>query len=153
MRAREPLAPERTIAEVGERALLAHLRSRVPTGAGVEVGIGDDAALLDTAPRTLVTTDSLVEGIHFRRDWTPARLLGRKALSVNLSDVAAMGGIARFATVSLALPAEVTMGFLDALYDGILDRAAETGVLVVGGNLARTTGPIVIDVTLLGEGG
>jgi thiamine-monophosphate kinase len=153
MRAGEPLAPERTIAEVGERALLAHLRSRVPSGAGVEVGIGDDAALLATAPRTLVTTDCLVEGIHFRRDWTPAPLLGRKALSVNLSDIAAMGGAARFATVSLALPRDVTVGFVDALYDGLLERAAETGVLVVGGNLAATTGPIVIDITLLGDSG
>lgn len=153
MRARQPLAPERTIAEVGERALLAHLRSRVPSGAGVEVGIGDDAALLATTPRTLVTADCLVEGIHFRRDWSPAPLLGRKAVSVSLSDIAAMGGTARFATVSLALPGDVTMGFVDALYDGILSRAAETGVLVVGGNLAGTTGPIVIDVMVLGEGG
>lgn len=153
MRAGEPLAPERTIAEVGERALLSHLRARVPTGAGVEVGIGDDAALLATTPRTLVTADSLVEGIHFRRDWSPPALLGRKALSVNLSDIAAMGGTARFATVSLALPKDVTVGFVDALYDGLLERAAETGVLVVGGNLAATTGPIVVDVTVLGDAG
>lgn len=148
-----PLTPERTIGEVGERALIAHLRSRIPAGPGVVVGIGDDAALLATTNLTLVTTDALVEGIHFRRDWSPAPLLGRKALSVNLSDIAAMAGTPRFATVSLALPAEVTIGFVDAFYDGLLGRAAETGVLVVGGNLAATTGPMVIDITLIGEAG
>ena len=148
-----PIVPERTVGEVGERALLAHIRSRVPTGAGVLLGIGDDAALLATTPRTLVTADSLVEGVHFRRDWHPPALLGRKALTVNLSDIAAMGGTPRFATVSLALPPDVTVGFLDALYDGLLARAAETGVLIVGGNLAATSGPIVVDITLIGDAG
>lgn len=148
-----PLAPERTIGEVGERALLAHIRSRVPLGPGVVIGIGDDAALLATTPLTLVTTDSLVDGVHFRREWSPPSLLGRKALTVNLSDIAAMAGTPRFATVSLALPADVTIGFVDALYDGLLARAAETGVSVVGGNLAATTGPMVIDITLIGDAG
>lgn len=138
---------------MGERALLRHLRSRVPSGPGVVVGIGDDAALLATTTLTLVTTDCLVEGVHFRRDWSPPALLGRKALTVNLSDIAAMAGTPRYATVSLALPADVTVGFVDGLYDGLLARAAETGVLLVGGNVAATSGPMVIDLTLLGEGG
>ena len=148
-----PLPPDRAIGEIGERALLEHLRSRVPLGPGVEVGIGDDAAVVHTGALTLVTTDCLVEGIHFRREWSPPTLLGRKALTVNLSDIAAMAGSPRFATVSLALPADVTIGFVDGLYDGLLGRAAETGVLVVGGNLAATTGPIVVDITLLGDAG
>jgi thiamine-monophosphate kinase len=152
-RAGGPLTPDRTLGDVGERALLRHLRSRVPGGPGVVVGIGDDAAALETTALTLVTTDSLVEGVHFRRDWSPPALLGRKALPVNLSDIAAMAGTPRYATVSLALPADVTIGFVDGLYDGLLARASETGVLVVGGNLASTAGPIVIDVTVLGEGG
>src|SRR5688572_3918549 len=63
-----------------------------------------------------------------------------------------MAGTPRYATVSLSLPSDVTVGFIDGLYDGLLERAAETGVLVVGGNVAGTTGPIVIDVTLLGDG-
>ena len=66
--------------------------------------MGDDAAVVETSPLTLVTTDSLVEGVHFEREWALPRLLGRKALSVNLSDVAAMAGIARHAVVSLCLP-------------------------------------------------
>jgi thiamine-monophosphate kinase len=140
-----------TVGETGERALLRHLRQRIPAGPRVKIGVGDDAAAVETPALTLVTTDTLVEGIHFRRDWSPARLVGRKAMSVNLSDVGAMGGTPRFATVSLALPAELPVAFVDGLYDGLLERAGEASVSIVGGNVAATTGPIVIDVTLLGD--
>jgi thiamine-monophosphate kinase len=146
------IAPETPVGEIGERALLRHLRTRVPTGPGVEIGLGDDAAAVETGGLTLLTTDALVERTHFRREWTPARLLGRKALTINLSDVAAMAGVPRFALLSLCLPPDVTVGFVDALFDGLLERAAETGVSLVGGNLASTDGPIVVDVTLIGQG-
>jgi thiamine-monophosphate kinase len=145
-------SPDSTIGEIGERRLLAHLRSRIPVAPGVVVGIGDDAAAVETGPLTLVTTDALVEGVHFRLDWTPAHLLGRKALSVNLSDIAAMAGVPRYATVSLCLPAETTVEFIDGLYNGLLERAAETGVVLVGGNVSATSGPLVIDIALLGHG-
>jgi thiamine-monophosphate kinase len=123
----------------------------MPQAASVVVGAGDDAAALETGPLTLVTTDCLVEGVHFRRGWSPARLLGRKALSVSLSDIAAMAGSPRHATVSLCLPGELPLAFVDELYDGLLERAAETGVALVGGNLSSIDGPIVIDVALLGQ--
>jgi thiamine-monophosphate kinase len=139
-----------TLAEIGEKALVRHLGCRIPTAPGVIVGLGDDAAVVETSTCTLVTTDSLVEGIHFRRDTVPPRLLGRKALTVNLSDVAAMGGIGRYATVSLCLPSELTLGWVDSLYDGLLERAAEAGVALVGGNVTRGR-EIVVDVTLLGD--
>ena len=141
-----------TLGEVGEKALLRHLRGRIPACPGVVVGLGDDAAAVDTSAVTLVTTDSQVEGVHFHRDAAPPRLLGRKALTVNLSDVAVMGGIARYATVSLCLPPDLTLGWVDSLYDGLLERAAESGVAVVGGNLTRGES-IVVDVTLLGDSG
>src|SRR5438093_3644951 len=115
------LDPEAPIGEIGERALLKHIRSRIPMGSGVVVGVGDDAAAVQTGPLTLVTTDTLVEGVHFRRDWTPPRLLGRKALTVSISDIAAMAGIPRYATVSLCLPPNLPMRFLDELYDGLLE--------------------------------
>jgi len=139
------------IGQIGERELLRRLRRRIPTDGGVLVGVGDDAAAIATGPLTLITTDSLVEGVHFLREWTPARLLGRKALSINLSDIAAMAGVPRHATVSLCLPSDLPLAFVDGLYDGLLERAAETGVNLVGGNLSATNGPIVIDVTLLGQ--
>jgi thiamine-monophosphate kinase len=144
--------PEAPVSEVGERALLKHLRSRIPSSPGVVVGIGDDAAAVETGPLTLITTDCMVEGVHFLQEWCPPRLVGRKALSVNLSDIAAMAGVPRHATVSLCLPAATPMSFVDGLYDGLLERAAETGVTLVGGNISLTTGPIVVDVTLLGAG-
>lgn len=143
--------PGTPIGEIGERALVRHLRSRIPSGPGVVVGVGDDAAVVETGALTLLTTDSLVEGVHFLREWTPPALLGRKALAVNLSDIAAMAGVPRHAAVSLCLRSDVAVDFVDGLYDGLLARAAETGVSVVGGNLAATTGPVVVDVVLLGH--
>jgi thiamine-monophosphate kinase len=139
------------LCDVGERALLAHLRSRIPVGPGVIVGVGDDAAAVETTALTLVTTDSMVEGVHFRREWSPPRLIGRKALSINLSDIAAMAGIGRHAVVGLCLPADLPVSFVDELYDGLLERAAESNVNIIGGNVSQTPGPIVIDVTLLGQ--
>jgi thiamine-monophosphate kinase len=147
-----PLDPDATMGKVGERALLRHLRARIPQGPGVVVGIGDDAAVVETGPITLVTTDALVEGVHFERAWGPSHLVGRKALTVNLSDIGAMAGIPRYAVVSLTLPAETTVRFVDEIYDGLLERAAEAGVTLVGGNVAATPGPFTIDVTLLGSG-
>ncbi len=143
--------PEKPLRAIGERALLEHLRARIPSGPGVVVGIGDDAAAIETGALTLVTNDVLVEGTHFRLDWSPARLVGRKALAVNISDVAAMGGIPRQAVVSLCLPPDTPGGWVDELYDGLLERAAEVGITIVGGNLSGTGGPVVVDVTLLGQ--
>jgi thiamine-monophosphate kinase len=142
-----------TLAEIGERGLLRHIRARLPVTGGVRVGAGDDAAAIEIGPVALLTTDCLVEGVHFTRETQPARLVGRKALSVNLSDVAAMGGIGRYATVSLLLPPDVAVAWVDALYDGLLERAAEAGVAIVGGNLARSREGIVVDVTLVGDAG
>lgn len=147
-----PPGPDTTVGDMGEKALVRHLRSRIPLGDGVQVGPGDDAAAVETGALTLVTTDVLVEGIHFQRDWTPPRFLGRKALTVNLSDIAAMAGVPRYATVSLCLPGDVTLGFVEGLYDGLLERAAETGVSLVGGNVSATTGPVIVDITLFGHG-
>lgn len=143
----------RPLGEVGEKELLRHLRGRIPTAPGVVVGLGDDAAVVEIGPFACLTADSLVEGVHFRRDAAPARLLGRKALAVNLSDVAVMGGLARYATVSLSLPPDVTLGWVDSLYDGLLERAAESGVALVGGNVTRGRETIVVDVTLVGDSG
>jgi thiamine-monophosphate kinase len=146
-------SPTQTLGEIGEKGLLRHLQGRIPSAPGVVVGLGDDAAAVETAPFSLVTTDSLVEGVHFLRDAAPPRLLGRKALAVNLSDIGAMGGIARYATVSLCLPPDLALGWVDSLYDGLLERAAEAGVALVGGNVTRGRGSIVVDVTLIGDAG
>ena len=141
------------VGELGEFGLIARLLARVPAGGGLLVGAGDDAAVLALTPGAalVATCDGQVENIHFRREGTPPRALGHRALAVNLSDVAAMGGRPRWALVALTLPSDLEVAWLDQLYDGMAALAGQHGVGVVGGNVARTAGPIVLDVTLLGE--
>jgi thiamine-monophosphate kinase len=141
---------ETRLGDLGERELTRHIQGRIPA-TEVLVGVGDDAAAVDLTSPALVTADVLVEGVHFVRDAAPARLLGRKALTVSLSDVAAMGGVSRHAIVSLCLPPDLELSWVDSLYDGLLERAAEVEVSIVGGNVARSPGAIVVDVTLVGE--
>jgi thiamine-monophosphate kinase len=143
----------RSIGALGEAALVARLRER--TGAPppyVLLGIGDDAAVLtpDRGQRLVATTDSLVEDVHFRRAWTPLDAVGHKALAVNLSDLAAMGAAPRASLLSLALPADLPLAEFDRLIDGYLALAAASGAALVGGNLTRSPGPMVVDVTALG---
>jgi thiamine-monophosphate kinase len=145
-----------SISTLGERELIARLRRRVPPPpAHVRVGIGDDAAVLAPARNMddVLTTDSLVEGVHFRRDWSTAETIGHKALAVNLSDLAAMGATPRASLLSLALPADFPLADFDALLDGYLALSAASGMALVGGNLTRSPGPLVVDVTAIGSVG
>ncbi len=88
--------------------------------------------------------------MHFRREWTTAGAIGHKALAVNLSDLAAMGATPRAALLSLAMPAEFLLEDFDALVDGFVSLAEREKVALVGGNLTRSPGPVVVDVTLIG---
>lgn len=141
------------IRDLGEHGLIARIRARVPADPDwVTLGIGDDAAVLEP-PRgelDVVTTDSLVEDVHFKRSWSSMTEVGRNALAVNVSDLAAMGATPRAATLSLALPPTLPVGDLDKFLDGFLGLATEVRVPLVGGNITRSPGPIVIDVTLIG---
>jgi len=117
------------------------------------LGIGDDAAIWTPTPgtRAVITTDSLIAGIHFRLDWTSWRDLGHKALAVNLSDVAAMGARPRLATISLALTgAEPVAGLFD-LYRGLGALAAAHGVVVVGGDIVASPERLGLHLTVVGE--
>ena len=137
--------------ELGEFELIEALASRLEAPAE-GLGIGDDAAAWPTTAGALAvaTTDMLVEGIHFRLDWTSPRDLGWKALAVNLSDLAAMGARPGHALVSLALlPGQVAL--VEELYEGMSELARLTGTLVVGGDVVRTPGPLVVNVALFGE--
>jgi thiamine-monophosphate kinase len=115
------------------------------------VGIGDDAAVLASSPksRTLVTTDLLTEGVHFLRRRTPPRLLGRKAMAVNLSDIAAMGGVPLHAVVSVGLPRGTTFAWARALATGLAETARRHRVTIVGGDTCAA-GRLFVSVTLLG---
>ncbi|HEY3109859.1 MAG TPA: thiamine-phosphate kinase, partial [Chloroflexota bacterium] len=142
-----------TVGELGEFRLIDRLAARLPLGDGVVVGIGDDTAALEPTPGHLLlaTTDGQVEGVHFLRDGTPPRSLGHRVLASNLSDVAAMGGRPRWAIVALTLPDDLELAWLEQLYDGLAALASRHRVGVVGGNVARSPGGVVVDLTLLGE--
>ncbi len=120
---------------------------------GPGLGIGDDCAVIERPGSLLelVTTDLLIEGSHFLRDAIEPRQLGRKSLAVNLSDVAAMGGKPRAAFLSLALPGEIELSWIDAFFEGVGDRLSEAGAELLGGDTTRSKGPIVIQFTILGD--
>lgn len=143
--------------EIGEFGLIARLRRRAALrqaqDEGVVIGIGDDAAALESPKDALLllTTDTLVEGVHFRRRWMPWPDLGWKSVVQNVSDIAAMGGEPTFGLVTLALPEDVQVEDIDALYDGIDQASAEYGCAVTGGDIVRTPGPMSITMSLLGR--
>lgn len=144
-----------TVADLGERALIQRISgvsSTGPAAAWVVTGIGDDAAALepDRGALTIVTTDSLIEDVHFRRTWSPPGTIGYKALAVNLSDLAAMGARPRGCLLSLALPDDLTVDDFDAMVGGFVELTTAARCPLVGGNITRSPGPLVIDVTVLG---
>jgi thiamine-monophosphate kinase len=144
----------RRLRDVGEHAWLERLIARlgrVADGGRVVVGPGDDAAVVRAARRPLLlTTDTLVEDVHFRSTWATPRALGRRAFAVNASDLAAMGGVPRFALLSFEVPPEMPVARLDALTAGFAAAARRAGARLVGGNLAR--GPhLAVTVALIGE--
>jgi thiamine-monophosphate kinase len=154
MKASEP--PERvSLGRLGERELIRRIRrSGVAAGGapGVEVGIGDDTAVLSvpSGHHLLATTDLLIEDVHFRRATATPADIGWKALAVNLSDIAAMGGQPCWALVALAVPAETTVDAVDAFYEGMAEAAAPHRVTVVGGDTSASPGGWMVNVTLLG---
>ncbi|TMC23826.1 MAG: thiamine-phosphate kinase [Chloroflexi bacterium] len=144
-----------TIASFGEFALIARLAQGITASAqrtDIAVGIGDDCAVLDLGSELLLlaTTDSQVEGVHFTLSTATTEQIGRKALAVNLSDIAAMGGTPRYALVSLILPASTSLATLDGVYAGLRQEAECYATALVGGNIASAGTQLVIDITLLG---
>jgi thiamine-monophosphate kinase len=145
------------VRELGEFGLIERLRDQlapeVRLTASVPLGVGDDAAVWVPTPgyNAVVTTDALVDGVHFRLDWTDWRSLGHKMLAVNVSDIAAMGALPRLATVVLGLTGEEDVGDLESLYQGASDLASAYGVAVAGGDVVRSPGGCFLSVTLMGE--
>jgi thiamine-monophosphate kinase len=115
------------------------------------LGPGDDAAIIGAPDgRVVVSTDLLLEGRHFRRDWSTGYDVGRKAAAQNLADVAAMGAGPTSLVVGLGLPADLPLSWLDALTDGFADECATVGASVAGGDVTRCD-LVVIGVTALGD--
>jgi thiamine-monophosphate kinase len=141
-----------TVSALGERALVERITSRISLPPWVVVGPGDDAAVIEPERGALevLTTDAQVEGIHFDHRFVPPDAIGHRALAVNLSDLAAMGAAPRAALLSLVLPDMLEVAAIDGVVDGLLALAARHRVALVGGNITRSPGPFVIDVTVTG---
>ena len=142
-----------SVSGIGERGVIERIRQRLPPpSADIVLGIGDDAAVVRGGKNLLqvLTTDALVETIHFDRRFSTAADIGYKALAVNASDLAAMGATPHVALLSLMLPADTPIDDVDALLDGLFEMARAIGVTLVGGNITRSPGPLIVDVTLTG---
>jgi thiamine-monophosphate kinase len=140
---------------LGEDALVRAIRGRVARDvpSGVSVGIGDDCAVLtpQAGAALLATTDLLLEDVHFRRRWAEPADIGWKAVAVNLSDIAAMGGRAHWALVALACPPGTTADEVDAFYEGALALADAHDVRIVGGDTSASPAGWLVNVTILGQ--
>jgi thiamine-monophosphate kinase len=141
------------LTSLGEFGFISRIAAVTRTGAGVITGIGDDAAVtaLNLGMQLLTSTDMLLEDVHFRRCWHDPYRLGRKSLAVNISDIAAMGGIPRWSLLSLAIPGDLSLDFLDEFTHGFLAMAGEHGVALVGGDTCSSKQGLVISITLMGE--
>jgi thiamine-monophosphate kinase len=140
-----------TLSDIGEFGFLDRLRAlRIPRR-DVDLGIGDDCAIVRAGrKRLLLTTDALVEDVHFRWAWDSAPGLGERAFAVNASDIAAMGGAPRFALLSIVAPKSARIDRLEGFVRGFAAAARQRGCALVGGNLS--SGPLwMISVTIIGE--
>ena len=139
-----------SLAALGEFGFLDRLLPTLKQRRDVEVGPGDDCAVVRCGgQRVLITTDALVESVHFERDWMAPRQLGRRSFLVNASDIAAMGGHPTFCVVSVGVPPSYPVNDLTALHAGIQAAARDLGAAVVGGNVSRAD-RVFISITLLG---
>jgi thiamine-monophosphate kinase len=150
---RDSAGQQTLVSDVGERALIERIRRLLPPApAWLAVGIGDDAAIAqpDRGAFMVLTTDALVEGIHFDRRFSSPADIGHKAIAVNISDLAAMGAAPRLALLSLMLPANLPVADVEEIVSGLESLASASGVTLAGGNITRSPGPLVIDVTAVG---
>jgi thiamine-monophosphate kinase len=140
-----------SLAGAGEFGLIARVVARLGTGPNCLLGPGDDAAVV-VAPdgRVVASTDALVDGRHFRRDWASAADVGHRAAAANLADIAAMGAVPTALLVALCAPADLEVGWVEELADGLGAEAAKVGASVVGGDMSASP-TLTITVTALGD--
>ena len=152
-RSRKTLPLPATVAEIGEDRLVALLtRPLTASSMRVRIGIGDDCAAVQTGEKTLelLKTDAVVEGVHFTRETDPARV-GWKALARAISDIAAMGGWPEYALITVAVPPSTPLLWMLGFYKGLRRAARKFNIQIVGGETARSTGPIFASITLTGR--
>ncbi len=138
--------------DLGEFGLIEKIAKQTRTGPSVIKGIGDDCAVLKyiTGKYLLVTTDMILQDVHFRINSATPERIGHKAMAVNISDIAACGGIGKWATISVGLPKNISVDFISRLYRGIKDTASKYNIDIVGGD-TNVSRKLVISITLIGE--
>lgn len=138
------------VKDIGEFGLIDKI-SKKAIDKNVLVGIGDDAAVFKTEKGLqVITTDTLVEGDHFKREWFSPKQIGKKAIEINVSDVASMGGIPKYVLVSLAIPKDLDVSFVEEIYKGMWSVCEKYDIEIIGGNMTHSD-IIVISITLTGE--
>ena len=142
-----------SLSSLGEFGLIDRIRSRFSQPVAPELGIGDDAALLSPSPgcQLLVSTDLLAESVHFNLGFGPDLMLGRKSLSVNLSDIASMGAVPRWFFLSLAIPAGFPLATIEGFLDGLAEQATAHNCILAGGDTCSSKGGLTVSVTIMGE--
>ena len=141
---------ERTLRDVGEFALIDRLVANIPKSEFVDIGPGDDAAVLQCSDgRVVACVDVLVEGKHFRRDWSTAIDIGRRAAAASLSDINAMGAVSTALLVGFAAPGDLPAAWLAEAGAGLTEEAANAGAVLVGGDTTEGDA-VVLSVTALG---
>ena len=140
-----------SVARTGEFGLIARVTARLEAGPSTLVGPGDDGAVVVASDgRVVVSTDALVEGRHFRRDWSTGVDVGHRAAAANLADIAAMGAVPTALVVALCAPATLDVRWAEDLADGLGAEAAKTGASVVGGDMSSSP-TLMLSVTALGD--
>ncbi len=140
------------LSELGEDRVVAQLTRNLPLSTEVRVGVGDDCAVIGAATDPLwllLKTDSLIEGVHFTRDADPKRI-GWKALARAISDIAAMGGVPKYAMITIALSPETEFALVKSIYAGLKKAARAFGISIVGGETSRSPGPMFLSIALTG---
>ena len=151
------MTDDRQVRDIGEFGLIERLSMALPTHVrdrgSLELGIGDDAAVWQPSEgeRVVLSTDSLIENVHFRLDWTDWESLGHKMLAVNISDLAAMGADPKLALVTLGLNGDERIDDLESLYRGLGALALQYSMAVAGGDIIRSPRALVLHVTALGH--
>ncbi len=144
------------VADIGEVGVIARIREAVsrawPDSPHVRMGIGDDAAIVDLDRSCVVTTDSVIEGVHFRQHWVSAHDVGRKIAARNFADIVAMGARPRALVVALAMPADTTVQWCDEFLAGVIDETMRAGAVIVGGDTSSAPA-LMVSATALGDAG
>lgn len=140
-----------SVSDAGEFGLIARIRARLRPSLHVLIGPGDDGAVVSSPDgRAVITTDLLVDGVHFRRDWSSGHDIGRKAAAQSLADVVAMGAQPTAIVVGLATPGDLSLDWADAFLDGLQDECAAVSAGLAGGDVVRSP-TLSIAVTALGD--